>query len=65
MTKFTLEELNLIVAIIDVATKASGYDLAEKAFPIVQKMRLMVQELNAPPVAQTEEILPPMAEAAE
>lgn len=64
MTKFTIEELNLIGAIIDVATKASGFELAEKAFPIVQKMRQMAMELNAPPVAEGE-VLPPMAEAAE
>ena len=64
MTHFTIEELNLIGEFIDVATKANGFTAAERAFPVVQKMRLMAQELNAP-VAQTEEILPPIAEAAE
>ena len=64
MTHFTIEELNLIGEFIDIATKAHGFNVAERAFPIVQKMRVMAKELSAP-VAQTEEILPPIAEAAE
>lgn len=64
MTKLDANDLNILGEIVDLAVKAGGFGVAERAFPVVAKMRQMMQELNQP-VAQTEEVLPGFAEAAE
>lgn len=46
MTTFTLDELNTILGLLDLATKAGGLQVASKALPIVQKMELMAKEIE-------------------
>jgi hypothetical protein len=47
MTKFTIEELNTVLNLLDVATKAGGLAVAAKALPIVGKLEEMARELQA------------------
>ena len=66
MTKLEIQDVQVLGDLIDIAVKAGGFNVAERAFPVVSKLRVIAQELSQPePVAQTEEILPPIAEAAE
>ena len=64
MTQLEIQDVQVLGDLIDIAVKAGGFNVAERAFPVVSKLRVIAQELSQP-VAQTEEILPPLAEAAE
>lgn len=55
MTKFTIEELNEILNLMDVATKAGGLQVAQKALPIVAKMQVMAAEIENPEAVETNE----------
>ena len=46
MTQFTIEELNKLVQICDIATKAGGLQVASEALPLVAKMQKIATELS-------------------
>ena len=63
--KLTIEDVQVLGDLIDIAVKAGGFNVAERAFPVVSKLRVIAQELSAPePVAKTEE-MSALADAAE
>ena len=47
MTQFTIEELNKLVQMLDLATKAGGLSVAQEALPLVTKMQQMGREIEA------------------
>jgi len=47
MTKLTLEEMNLLIQLLDIATKAGGLQIAQQALPMAAKIQQMAQELAA------------------
>ena len=55
MSQFTLEELNKLVQICDIATKAGGLQVAQEALPLVAKMQQMAQSLSADNLVNNEE----------
>lgn len=46
MTQFTLEELNKLAQICDVATKAGGIQIAQETVPLVAKMQQIAKEMQ-------------------
>ena len=52
---FRSEELNKLVQICDIATKAGGLQIAQEALPLVAKMQQMAQSLSAENPANNEE----------
>lgn len=46
MTSFTLEELNKLIQLLDIATKAGGLQIAQEALPLVAKMQKMGQDIQ-------------------
>ena len=46
MSQFTVEELNKLAQICDIATKAGGLQIAQEALPLVAKMQQIVSEIN-------------------
>ena len=46
---FTIEELNTLVQLLDIATKAGGLAVAQQALPLVAKMQQMAQETQRAP----------------
>lgn len=44
---FTLEELNKLVQMLDLATKAGGLAVAQEALPLFAKMQQMAQALQS------------------
>ncbi len=52
--KFTIEELNTLIQLLDVATKAGGLAVANQALPLAAKMQQMAQadEQLAAPTAE-------------
>lgn len=46
MTNFTLEELNKLIQLLDIATKAGGLNVANEALPLVAKMHQIGQEMQ-------------------
>jgi hypothetical protein len=63
MTQLEIQDVQVLGDLIDIAVKAGGFNVAERAFPVVSKLRVIAQELSQP-VAEGE-IWPPLAEAAE
>ena len=47
MTKFTIEELNKLAQLLDIATKAGGLAVAQEALPLVGKMQQIGKEMEA------------------
>ena len=47
MAQFTVEELNKLAQICDIATKAGGLQIAQEALPLVAKMQQIAQEMQA------------------
>lgn len=47
MTSFTIEELNKLVQMLDIATKAGGLQVAGEALPLVAKMQQMGREIES------------------
>ena len=48
MTKFTIQELTLILQLLDLATKAGGLQTAQQALPLIPKLQQMARELENP-----------------
>lgn len=46
MTTFTIDELNKLAQLCDIATKAGGLQIAQEALPLVAKMQKMVMEIQ-------------------
>lgn len=50
---FTNEELNTLVQLLDIATKAGGLPVAQQALPLIAKMQEMVKaNVDAKPVEE-------------
>jgi hypothetical protein len=47
--KFTIDELNTLIQLLDIATKAGGLNVANQALPLVAKMQQMAQEIQPQP----------------
>lgn len=47
MTQFTVEELNKLAQLCDVATKAGGLQIAQEALPLVAKMQQIVNDMQS------------------
>ena len=47
--KFTIDELNTLIQLLDIATKAGGLNVANQALPLVAKMQQMAQEIHPQP----------------
>lgn len=45
MSEFTIEELNKLVQICDIATKAGGLQVANEALPLVAKMQKIASDM--------------------
>lgn len=45
MTQFTTDELNKLVQLLDIATKAGGLAVAQEALPLIVKMQQIGQEI--------------------
>lgn len=45
--KFTIDELNTLIQLLDIATKAGGLSVANQALPLVGKMQQMAQEIQS------------------
>lgn len=43
---FTIEELNTLAQLLDLATKAGGLQVASQALPLIAKMQSMAQEIQ-------------------
>jgi hypothetical protein len=43
---FTTEELNALIGLLDIATKAGGLQVAQAALPIAVKVQTAVNEAN-------------------
>ena len=48
MNKLTIEEMNAIIQMMDIATKTGGLQVAQQALPIVAKLQAMAQEDQQP-----------------
>jgi hypothetical protein len=48
LTKLTTEEINAIIQMMDIATKAGGLQVAQQALPIAVKLQAMAQEEAKP-----------------
>lgn len=46
MTQFTINELNKLYQICDVATKAGGLQIAQEIIPLLQKMQQIAKEIQ-------------------
>lgn len=46
MSQFTIEELNKLAQICDIATKAGGLQIAQEALPLVAKMQQIAKEMQ-------------------
>lgn len=57
MTQFTIEELNKLIQICDIATKAGGLQIANEALPLVAKIQLVGKEIQ-----EEQSALPKLAE---
>ncbi len=44
MNNLTTEEINMIIQLMDIATKAGGLQVAQQALPIAFKLQQMIQE---------------------
>lgn len=44
---FTNEELNVLVQLLDIATKAGGLGVAQQALPLAVKIQQMAQEAQS------------------
>lgn len=49
ITYFTVEELNKLAQVCDIAIKAGGIPVAQEVLPLVAKMQKIVQEIQTPP----------------
>ncbi len=56
--KLTLEEINALITLINIATKAAGLDVAQPAVHLAGKLQAMAKELDAPeaPAAAPEKL---------
>lgn len=52
---FTLDELNMLMQLLDLATKSGGLVVADKALPLALKIQSLAQELQPVDVSATEE----------
>ena len=43
---FTAEELNALIGLLDIATKAGGLQVAQAALPIAVKVQTALNEIN-------------------
>lgn len=46
MTQFTIEELDRLAQICDLATKAGGLQVAQVALPLVAKIQLIAKDMK-------------------
>jgi hypothetical protein len=46
MTQFTLEDLNKLIQLCDIATKAGGLQIAQEALPLAAKIQQISQEMQ-------------------
>lgn len=46
MTQFTIEELQKMIQVCDIATKAGGLQIAQEVLPLVGKMQQMAKEIH-------------------
>lgn len=46
MTNFTIEELNKLMQLCDIATKAGGLQVAQEALPIAVKIQQIAKEMQ-------------------
>ena len=46
MTQFTIEELDKLAQICDIATKAGGIQVAQVTLPLVAKIQQIVKEMQ-------------------
>lgn len=69
MNKLTVDEINILIQLMDIATKTGGLQIAQQALPLAFKLQQMAQEeaqKMAEPAAKEElnTELPPVAKAA-
>lgn len=53
MTQFTIEELNKLAQMLDLATKAGGLAVAQEALPLISKMQQMGREIETSAAKQS------------
>ena len=46
MTQFTIEELNKLIQICDIATKAGGLQIAQETLPLAAKIQQIAKEMQ-------------------
>jgi hypothetical protein len=46
MTQFTIEDLNKLIQICDIATKAGGLQIAQETLPLAAKMQQIAKEIQ-------------------
>lgn len=56
--KFTIDELNTLIQLLDIATKAGGLSVANQALPLAAKMQQMAQEIQNDASLIEEESMP-------
>ena len=59
MTQFTLEELNKLMQLCDIATKAGGLQIAQEALPLSAKIQQIAKEIQKGVLSPIVEDIPP------